>query len=124
MKSKGYRWIGISCVMAGLLPLKIATAGELSWSCWHQHTAVHCISDYAPLAEEIDSPYRRALNDSRMLEYQESGKWIVIPLHAEPRNWEHVQLLVESLMCGNKHDCTVSFNPTPLNTALLDLDNN
>jgi hypothetical protein len=123
MRSYARHCIGIALVTSGILLLRPAIAGETAWSCWHHKTDIHCVPGFTSRTDEIDRPHQRALNDLRQIESQDSGKWIVIPLHSEPKNWGNVKLLVESVMCGSNHACTVDLNPTPLRNALLVLDN-
>lgn len=120
MKSNARGCMGITLAIIGLMLLESASADETSWSCWHQDTDVHCVPAHSPSQDELESPYRRALNDFRQVEYQDTGKWVIIPLHSEPRNWGRVQMLVESVMCGDNPGCTIVLSQTPLKAALLD----
>lgn len=120
MRTNAHHWAASTFFAIGLSLALPITASETAWSCWYQDTNIHCVPAFTPSPEEIESPYQRALNDSRHVDFQDNGKWIVIPLHTEPRNWSRVQMLVESVMCDGRPGCTIELNQTPLKAALLD----
>lgn len=121
MKSDARNYISMAFVVIGLSILKPAIAEETTWSCWHYNTNIHCVPAFTTPPVEMESPYQRALDDYRQVEHQDNGRWIIVPLHSEPRNWARVQMLVESVMCGGKPGCSVDLNQTHMKAALLDI---
>lgn len=121
MKLNARIGMGIILAMTGLAMSKAATAGETSWSCWQSNTDIHCIPGFM-FSKTTGTTTPLSLNKYAQAGYFEEEDWVVIPMHTHPTDWSFVELLVKSIMCGNKIGCTVEVNRTPMNAALLGLD--
>ena len=101
--------------------MKPATASETSWTCWQSNTDIHCIPGLMQ-PQKAGMPVPRPENNHVQTGFSEEDGWVVIPLFTHPTDWSFVELLVKSVMCGSKADCTVELNSNPMNAALLGLD--
>lgn len=102
--------------------MKPAAASETSWSCWQSNTDIHCIPDFMQ-PKKVGIPSARRVSNHVQTGFSEEDGWVVIPLFNHPTDWSFVELLVKSVMCGSKADCSVELNSNPMNAALLGPDN-
>lgn len=101
------------------------------WACWYnpEALAIRCLLAQAPQAGAVerDAAAEEAY-DPRMSELVRtiwgnperlSGRQISIPLWTPPTEMERVQILAESVMCGTRPACTVSFDANEDGRATL-----